>query len=159
MADPQRRTDESIRQPPGVEGEGLDRYPTYRDGPAMPHPATTTKPTDVGLPQAGRTNWLPIFIGLIAFAVIVLGYIIWGGVELLPGAENPATSGESTPPAAGEPAAGATTTGAAPQSPGSFDTDVGVDTQSGPGEVEQSPGPVDVPGGETTTPVEPAPAQ
>ena len=40
---------------PGVEGDGMDTYPTYRDGPVRPHRATATKPTDVALPRSRRT--------------------------------------------------------------------------------------------------------
>ena len=55
MADPDRNPRPQT-QPPGVEGEGLDPYPTYRDGPTTPHRATSTKATDVNLPRSRRTS-------------------------------------------------------------------------------------------------------
>ena len=76
MAEPDRSARPQT-QPPGVEGEGLDPYPTYRDGPTTPHRATATKPTDVGLPRSRRTSAVPILIGLVVFALVML--VIVGG--------------------------------------------------------------------------------
>src|SRR5687767_8792927 len=81
MADPRRRppTDEGV---PPAAAEGTDPYPTYRDGPVPPHPTTASKPTDVGLPQSQRTRASPMLIGLIVFALVVLAYLVWGGLQM-----------------------------------------------------------------------------
>lgn len=68
-------------QPPGVEGEGLDPYPTYRDGPRLPHNPTSTKPTDVGLPQASRTSSAPMLVGLVVFGPAIVGVIVWASLR------------------------------------------------------------------------------
>lgn len=136
------------RQPPGVAGEGLDPYPTYRDGPVPPHHATATKPTDTSLPRSRRTYALPILLALIVFALVIVGRLLWQGVE---------TVDADAPLAVENPATPATQETAVPEAQGNLDQDVEAETETGPGEVTPEPGPVDVPGGETTTPAnEPA---
>jgi hypothetical protein len=142
MADPLRGPNQPERQPPGVEGEGLDPYPTYRDGPSSPHAATTGKPTDTGLPISRRTRPGPIVIALLIFALLVIFYLVWGSLKMSSGGEvvpslpdTPATSLESSE-----------------EQPGSPDENMQMETETGPGEVTGEPGPVDVPGGATTSP-------
>jgi hypothetical protein len=142
------RLQSSDAEPEGVAAEGMESYPTYRDGPVSPHVATTTKPTDVGLPRSERTNQTPILIGLVAFVLVVVGLIAWATLrtastpEGLTPPETPSTLDSATSPDSGsvrdatEPAA-----------------------EAGPGDVEAVPGSVDVPGGDATTPVAPEPAQ
>lgn len=148
-------------QPAGVEGDGMDPYPTYRDGPTTPHRATATKPTDVGLPRSRRTYGLPIFIGLVVFALVIVIRLLWGGINTSAPSGDAMTPAEPTAPTATAPASPQTPTSEtdAPEAAGALDADVQPQTSAGPGEVEEVPGPADVPGGETTTPVEPAPAQ
>jgi hypothetical protein len=147
MAGPEPRTAKET-QPSGVEGEGLDPYPTYRDGPAIPHRATSTKPTDVELPRSRRTNSGPMLVGLIVFALAIIGLIVWASVRTTDISDEGLTPPE-TPPAA----EAAATPDAAPLRENE------ADASAGPGEVDAAPGPADVPGGETTTPVEPEPAE
>ena len=135
-------------QPPGVEGEGLDPYPTYRDGPRLPHNPTATKPTDVGLPQASRTSSAPILVGLIVFALAIIGLIVWASVR------TATTSEEGLAPPDSPPAAEA----AATSDEGEMRENEPA-AQTGPGEIGETPGPADVPGGDAATPVEPQPAQ
>jgi hypothetical protein len=140
MATAERRIPSPNAQPPGVEGEGLDPYPTYRDGPTTQHRVTVTKPTDVGLPRSRRTYALPILIGLIAFALVIIVRIIWGSFNAVEATDEAMTPGDAAVPAASEPAADS----AAEQSPPAETDQVG-----------DEPGPVDVPGGETSDPPEP----
>jgi hypothetical protein len=159
MASPQRRPTDGTTQPAGVEGEGLDPCPTYRDGPVPPHRTTSAKPTDVNLPRARRTYAWPIAIGLALFALIILIRLLWGSfqaVESTPEAMSPGDPATPavTAPSAEEPLDAAT---GASEAEGTLDEDVQLQTGAGPGEVGAEPGPADVPGGATTTPVEPAP--
>jgi hypothetical protein len=150
MANPRLR--EETEQPPGVQGEGLDPYPTYRDGPQTPHRATGTKPTDVSLPKSQRTYWLPMFLALIVFALVVLVRLIWGGAEVASTSDGSVDAAGSGTPAIEAPAdAPASSAVTNPETEGSFDEDIRPDTQTGPGDVGEAPGPVDVPGGATTT--------
>jgi hypothetical protein len=161
MADPNRRPGDEEGVPPAA-AEGMDPYPTYRDGPVPPHVATASKPTDVRLPRSRRTYALPILIGLIVFGLVILIRLLWGGVQLVESTDEAMSPGDASAPAATAPAeAGSTSaTGDAPESEGTLDRNVQPDTGgAGPGEVGAEPGPVDVPGGATTTPVEPAPQQ
>jgi len=80
MAMSDRSPRDQTTQPPGVEGDGMDPYPTYRDGPTTPHRVTASKPTDVGLPRSKRTYGLPIFIGLVVFALVIIVRVVWGGI-------------------------------------------------------------------------------
>jgi hypothetical protein len=158
MADPNRRAGDDEGVPPAA-AEGMDPYPTYRDGPVPPHVATASKPTDVRLPRSRRTYAMPILIGLIVFGLVILIRLLWGGVQLVESTDEAMTPGDASTPAASAPAeAGSTAaTGDAPEAGGTLDRDVEPDTGgTGPGEVGAEPGPVDVPGGATTTPVEPA---
>ena len=148
MPDPQRRPTDTMVQPAGVEGEGLDPYPTYRDGPVSRHSATATKPTDVGLPPGRRSYWMPFFIALVVFALIILARMLWSGAELA------ATTDEALTPAAS-----GTTAGSANAPPADLDGDQQPSTEGAPGAVEETPGAIDVPGGDTTEPVQPEPAQ
>lgn len=156
MADPQRRpTDEGV---PPAAAEGMDPYPTYRDGPISPHHATASKPTDVGLPQSSRTYAMPMIIGLAVFALVIVIYLVWGSMQVSRTADDAMTPGDAATPAATAPAP-AEAPEASTDAAGTLDEDVRVETGAGPGEVEAEPGPVDVPGGATTTPVDPAPQQ
>ena len=163
MASSDHRPSEPTTRPAGVEGDGMDRYATYRDGPASPHQATATKPTDTALPRARRSYALPFLIGLAVFALVIIIRVVWGGVNVARTADEALTPGDTaTPPPAAAAPTGAQGTGTGtelPEAPGSLDRDVQPQTESGPGEVEATPGAVDVPGGESTTPVEPAPTQ
>jgi hypothetical protein len=131
-------------QPPGVDGEGLDPYPTYRDGPNLPHTTTDTKPTDVGLPASRRTSALPMLIGLIAFAIIIIGFILWTSLQTV------STSPEGLAPPESTPTSKAVSTTDEGQI-----RDVQPDAETGSGEVDEAPAPADVPGGEAATPVAP----
>lgn len=146
MARPQRIYPEA--QPDGVDGEGMEPYPTYRDGPVSPHAATTTKPTDVGLPQAERTSQMPMLIGLIAFAVVVLGLIAWATLRTT-----------STPEGLTPPETPSTAESAATPDSSVRELAPQPDARTGPGEIDAAPGSIDVPGGEATTPPAPEPAQ
>jgi hypothetical protein len=149
MADPQRRPTDTTVQPAGVEGEGLDPYPTYRDGPVSPHHATGTKPTDVGLPPGRRSYWMPFFIALVVFGLIILARILWSGAELATSSDEALTP----EPAASE------TTATSPDAAPPVSQDEQSATEGAPGAVNETPGAIDVPGGETTDPVRPEPAQ
>ncbi len=146
MVEPARSAPE--KQPSGVEGEGLDPYPTYRDGPPLPHSPTSTKPTDVGLPQARKTSSAPMLVGLLVFALAIVGLIVWASVR------TATTTDQGLAPPESPPAAEA----AATSDEGAI-RDTGPDAETGPGEVGEAPGPMDVPGGEAGTPVESQPAQ
>ncbi len=157
MADPQRRpTDEGV---PPAAAEGMDPYPTYRDGPVSPHDATASKPTDVGLPRSRRTSASPMLIGLIAFALIVLAYLLWAAMQMTGSTDEAMTPGEAATPAATAPAEAEApaAAGDAPEAQGRLDRDVEADAAAGPGEVGPEPGAADVPGGDAAEPVEPAP--
>jgi hypothetical protein len=161
MADPNRRPGDDEGVPPAA-AEGMDPYPTYRDGPVPPHPVTASKPTDVRLPRSRRTYALPMLIGLIVFALVILVRLLWGGMQLAESTDEAMTPGDASSPAATAPAeaGGATGTANTPEAEGTLDEDVQAETGgAGPGEVEAEPGPIDVPGGATTTPVAPAPQQ
>src|SRR3712207_6613500 len=149
MAPSDHRPSEPGSRPAGAEGDGMDRYPTYRDAGTSPHVATATKPTDTALPRSRRTYAWPLLIGLAVFALVLIIRIVWGGLNVA------STAGEGTggggpaapPPAATAPAGaapageGAAVTGTEqPETPGSLDRDVQPQTQSSPGEVESTPG-------------------
>ena len=160
MAEPVRKPAPD-RQPPGVAGEGLDPYPTYRDGPVPPHHATATKATDVGLPRSRRTYALPILLALAVFALVIVGRLLWQATETVDAGaplavENPATPATTSEPSETDKNAEAATDAAEPQ--GSLDQDVEAATDTGPGEVTPEPGAIDVPGGDTTTPANEPPA-
>jgi hypothetical protein len=158
MATTARRPIDPPRQPDGVEGEGMDPYPTYRDGPTTPHRATTSKPTDVGLPIGRRTYALPILIGLAVFALVIIARVLWGGFQMAESTDeamNPGDAPAVSAPAA--PAASETGEGSLPESEGSLDEDVQLDTTTGPAAVGAEPGPVDVPGGGAGAGEAPAP--
>jgi hypothetical protein len=140
----------------------MDPYPTYRDGPVPPHVATASKPTDVRLPPSRRTYALPILIGLIIFGLVILIRLVWGGVQLIESSDEAMTPGDASTPAVTAPvdAGSSAATGDAPEAEGTLDRDVQADTGgAGPQEVGAEPGAVDVPGGATTTPAEPAAQQ
>jgi hypothetical protein len=160
MADPDRRTTDPV-QPPGVEGEGMDSYPTYRDGPVPPHVTTGTKPTDTNLPMRKRTTPWPILIGLILFALVIIIRIGWGAFNTARTTDDAMTPGDPATPTATAPASQTNAVGTAntpvpgPETPGSLDRNVQPQTGTGPGAVEATPGAIDVPGGNTTTPPTP----
>lgn len=171
MAGSDQRPPEPNVRPAGAEGDGMDRYPTYRDGPAMPSSGSSApvgsgvKPTDVNLPRSRRTYALPLLIGLAVFAAIIIIRIVWGGINVTSTSDEALTPGDAaTPPAAASAPASATPQAAAPATEigataNSSNEAAPAETQTSPGEVEAAPSAVDVPGGATTTPVEPAPQQ
>jgi hypothetical protein len=149
-------------RPAGVEGDGLEPYPTYHDSPAPSRGATGTKPTDVNLPRSRRTYSLPILIGLIVFALVIIVRIVWGSFNAGTTADEAMTPGDPAAPAAVTAPATAETPSAPTETPedsGNLGENEQPQTQTGPGEVEAGPGAIDVPGGATTEPVQPAPAQ
>jgi hypothetical protein len=139
----------------------MEPYPTYRDAGTSPHTATTTKPTDVGLPRSRRTYALPILIGLAVFALVIIIRLVWGSINMAQSTDEAMSPGDpASTPAATAPATGALPDAAsAPEAEGTLDRDVEPQSTAGPGEVEADPGAVDVPGGNVTEPVAPAPAQ
>jgi hypothetical protein len=143
MATTERRPLEATPRPPGAEGDGMDPYPTYRDGPTTPHVATATKPTDVGLPPARRTHASAYLIGLIVFAVVVLGFVLWGAFRLADRSEDVLAPGDAAAPAASEPAPEAT-----------FNENEQPQSATGPADIQATPGAVDVPGDGAGTPAQ-----
>src|SRR5687767_11007598 len=105
------RTSTPERQPPGVAGEGLDPYPTYRDGPTTPHRVTSTKATDVNLPRARRTYALPILLALAVFALVIVGRLLWQAVETVDADAPFAVEDPATPAATSEAPKGDTIAG------------------------------------------------
>lgn len=153
MASSERPTDTTTR-PAGVEGDGMDQYPTYHDGPGSRGQATGSKPTDVNLPRSRRTYALPILIGLIVFALVIIVRIFWGSMNMAVVTDDAMTPGDpASPPVAGAPA----TSGADPAASAPLGEEQPQAT-TGPGEVGPTPGAVDVPGGDATTPAGQAPA-
>ncbi|HWT30043.1 MAG TPA: hypothetical protein VN240_03345 [Propylenella sp.] len=144
-----RPTDGNV-QPAGSAGDGMDPYPTYRDGLVPPHVASGTKPTDSNLPLRRRTHAWPMLIGLALIAAVVIGYLLMGGINTVRTTDDAMSPGG---PAATAPAADASGAG------GVLERNEEAQTQTGPGEVEVTPSATDVPGGETTTPVQTAPSQ
>ena len=136
-------------QPAGAEGDGLDSYPTYRDGPVPPHVATVSKPTDTNLPLRRRTFAWPMLLALALIAAAIIAYLLLGGINAVRTTDDAMSPGgpatEVAPAPAGAAADGASVPAAS--------------SGTGPGEVEATPGAVDVPGGETTTPVQTTPPQ
>lgn len=152
MASSERPTETPTR-PAGVEGDGMDPYPTYHDDPASRGQTTGRKPTDVNLPRSQRTYALPILIGLIVFALVIIVRIFWGSMNMAVMTEDAMTPGDpASPPVAGAPAASDAAGTPAPLG------EEQPQTTTGPGEVEPTPGAADVPGGEATTPTGQAPA-
>jgi hypothetical protein len=146
----ERPTNEPAR-PAGAEGDGMDRYPTYRDGPETTHRVTATKPTDVGLPRSRRTFALPLLIGLAVFALVIVIRIVWGSMNMAGTADDALSPGQPANAPINAPTAGAA--GApAPEAAGTLDRDVEAETTTGAGEVEATPGGADVPGGAQTEP-------
>lgn len=158
-----RPTDRTV-QPTGAAGDGMDPYPTYRDGAVPPHVASGTKPTDSNLPLRRRTHAWPMLVGLALIAAVVIGYLVMGGVNTVGTTDEAMSPGG---PAATVPAADATApAGDAQTAPtdssgagGVLERNEEAQTQTGPGAVEATPSVTDVPGGETTTPVQTAPSQ
>ena len=158
-----RPTDSTV-QPAGSAGDGMDAYPTYRDGAVPPHLASGTKPTDSNLPLRRRTHAWPMLIGLALIAAVVIAYLLMGGLNTVRTTDDAMSPGG---PAATLPAADATApAGDAQTAPtdssgagGVLERNDGAQTQTGPGQVEVTPSATDVPGGETTTPVQTAPSQ
>ena len=150
-------------QPAGAAGDGLDSYPTYRDGPVPPHVATVTKPTDTNLPLRRRTSAWPMLLALALIAAAVIAYLLLGGINALRTTDDAMSPGGPATEVAPAPAGAAADGASAPTDSSAADTSLGSDeevqTETGPGAVEATPGPVDVPGGEATTPVQTAPAQ
>lgn len=150
-------------QPAGAEGDGLDSYPTYRDGPVPPHVATVTKPTDTNLPLRRRTSAWPMLLALALIAAAVLGYLLLGGINALRTTDDAMSPGGPATEVAPAPAGAAGDAQSAPtdssNAGGVLERNEEVQTDTGPGQVEATPGPVDVPGGEATTPVQTAPSQ
>ena len=147
-------------QPAGTAGDGMDPYPTYRDPGTSAHHATASKPTDTNLPRSRRTYSLPILIGVVAFLIVVLVAVFAGGYNLFRTSDEGITPGDgATAPIGAEGEAEAGVGLDRPEAPGTFDRDVAVDTETGPGEVEATPGAIDVPGGDVVDTERTAPAQ
>lgn len=145
----------SSQRPAGASGDGMDAYPTYRDGPTTPHRAGSGKPTDVGLPRSRRTYATPILIGLVVFAAVIIVRLVWGGFQLASTTDEAMTPGgpaASTTPAT-SPASSSTSDAASGQA-GTLNRDAEPAQQAGPGQVGAEPNAADVPGGATTTPVQ-----
>jgi hypothetical protein len=162
MATTNTRPVETVHQPEGVEGDGMDPYPTYRDGAVPPHHATGTKPTDVGLPRSRRTYAMPILIGLIVFALIIALRVIWGSINVARTTDEAMTPGDAgAPPTAEAPAAAppAPSATATPDAPGSLDSDIPPQSTTGPAEAAPTPGAADVPGGAAGETTQPSTAQ
>lgn len=148
----ERPTNEPVR-PAGAEGDGMDRYPTYRDGPETPHRVTATKPTDVGLPRSRRTFALPLLIGLAVFALVIIIRVVWGSMNMAGTADEALSPGRPASAPINAPATGAGAPAAETQgteAPGTLDRDVEADSTTGAGDVEATPGGADVPGGTQT---------
>jgi hypothetical protein len=101
-----------------------------------------------------------MLIGLIVFALVIVVYLVMGGMELTRTTDEALTPGDAATPT------NSATTGApdnmgtdVPEGEGEQDADAQAQPGTGPGAVEAAPGGIDVPGGSTTTPVTPAPAQ
>ena len=133
-----------------ADAEGHDSYPTYQDGPGSHRASKSQKPTDVKLAQSKRTYGLPMLIGLLVSAVVIIAGIVFGGINLASISDSALTPG--TPAATNTSTAGATS--GAPLQGENLKAQPGVG--SGPGTVGASPGEIDVPGGATTSP---APSQ
>ena len=149
-------------QPAGSAGDGMDPYPTYRDGAVPPHVASGTKPTDSNLPLRRRTHAWPMLIGLALIAVVIIAYLLMGGINTVRTTDDAMSAGgpATTVPAADAPAGDAQTAPTnASGAGGVLERNEEAQTQTGPGEVEVTPSATDVPGGETTTPVQTAPSQ
>jgi hypothetical protein len=154
-----RPTDRPV-QPTGAAGDGMDPYPTYRDGPVPPQVASGTKPTDSNLPMRRRTTPWPMLIGLALIAIVVIAYLLLGGINTLRTTDEAMSPGDPAAPAASAPA-GDTQTAPTDSSGtgGVLERNEEAQTQTGPGGVEATPSATDVPGGQTTTPVQTAPSQ
>ena len=162
MATDTRPTDPNVSnsRPAGVDGDGLDAYPTYRDARSTSHAPTGQKPTDTNLPRSRRTFGLPMLLGLLAFALVIVIYLIAGGINMFATSEEAASGDGTAAPVAGAPAASDTPAfGEQAEAPGTLDQDVDAGGQTSPGEVEATPGAIDSPGGDITEPVGEAPAQ
>ena len=160
MSTSDRQATPTSTRPAGVEGDGLDAYPTYRDAGTSPHVATANRPTDSNLPRSRRTFGLPLLLGILAFALLLIIAVIGGGMNMFATSDEAASGdGAAAPVAGGNPGSSAPAMGETPEAPGTLDRDVEVDTQTSPGEVEATPGAIDAPGGEITEPVGEAPAQ
>jgi hypothetical protein len=147
-------------RPAGVEGDGLDSYPTYHDARTTPHATTNTRPTDTDLPRSRRTYGLPLFLGLLAFAAVIVIYMVMGGINMVATSEEAEPEDAAAAPVAGAPAAADTPAfGEQAEAPGTLDRDVDAGGSTSPGQVEAAPGAIDSPGGEITEPVGQAPAQ
>ena len=161
MATDRRPTDPATgpttgARPTEAESEGMDSYPTYRDGPVPPHVATGAKPTDTALPRSRRTYGTPMLIGLVAFALLILVVVFGGFFQTAEEADeaftpgDPASAPASTEPAATDPAATEppeASADPAAEDPGTLDDDVEIQTETGPDMAPATPGEVDVPGG------------
>ena len=162
-ATPPRPTDRPV-QPAGSAGDGMDPYPTYRDGPVPPHVASGAKPTDTNLPLRRRTTPWPMLIGVALIAAAVMAYLLLGGINTIRSTDDAMTPGDPAAPVAGAPATEApdgegVTAPTDASNAGVLERNEEVQTQTGPGEVEATPGAIDVPGGEATTPVQTTPQQ
>lgn len=164
MATPIRPTEAPLQanRPAGSDGDGLDAYPTYHDGPTTAGAAPQTRPTDTALSRSRRTYGWPLLIGLLIFALVIVIRIVWGGMNMAATSDAALTPADgATTPVSGAPVQQGTPTAAdeTAESPGTLDRDVEAQSQASPGEVEATPGSVDAPGGDVTQPVREAPAQ
>jgi hypothetical protein len=110
--------------------------------------------------RSQRTFALPFLIGLLAFAAVIVIYLITGGINMFATSDEAAPEDASSAPVAGAPAAADMPAGGEQaETPGTLDRDVDAGSQTSPGQVEAAPGAIDSPGGELTEPVGEAPAQ
>ena len=142
----------------------MDSYPTYHDAPDNTLAgATGTRPTDPNLPQSRRTSGRPILIGVVAFAAVVLIYVMWSLFNMGQTTDDAMTPGDAATPAATDlgaptvPGTAIDTSEAPATGEPALDTDVQPATGSpAPGSVPATPGAIDVPGtGSNRDPVPP----
>lgn len=158
MATSPRRPEAPPPNPGLADSEGQDAYPTYRTGDVPPHLETTSRPTDTNLPFTRRTSGKPLFIGVIAFALVVLVYFLWGGFNMVRTTDDAMTPGDpASAPVAGEvsdsAASPAIDPGATDDVPAGVAGSGAADATTSPGAVTAEPGAIDVPGGAVTEPV------
>ena len=97
---PSRR---SNRAASGVEGDGMDPYPTYRDGGHAASGDRAEADRRRASPLAADLR-VPILIGLAVFALIIVIRIVWGGINMAASTDGALTPGEPvSPPAATAP--------------------------------------------------------
>ncbi len=104
-----------------------------------------------------------MLLALALIAAAIIAYLLVGGINALRTTDDAMSPGGPATEVAPAPAGATGDAQTAPTDSSAADTSLGSDeevqTETGPGEVEATPGAIDVPGGEATTPVQTAPAQ